>query len=675
MKEFDADITSIISRSSRRSNDSHRSSHSHSSVKVVDEEAEFSALKVRRKFASDKNISEQVDKLDEEIAVREAKIQVFKSHLAFEERGVGSCCGSEIPPTLNARSFCPPKKEREFTPEYIDKDIFCDNDLKLTPELSHKYEKREHEPFKTPFSVQKLCEVLQMQHVPRVDLESFNGDPLEFKFFLTNFEEVVEKRVKDSMGRLSRLLEFTKGDAHELIRGCIYSNDGNEYKRAKELLVSRFGDPHRVLASFHKELRCMNLLKFGDSAGLKKLHIFLLKINSIVKGQYWNTLDSPENLCEILTKLPGTCRDKLNRECLFLRRDKLREPRLDDLITFLDDEVTLASDPLFSKEAFEERINHSRAIQQQVKPIKTLLIGVQCQLCLGSHDIEICPLFKNADLKEKSRLVMSARLCFGCYGKGHVFTDCTKKRICEKCKGSHPTSLHDQSKVKPVVKSVNVVCEESSISMCIVPVMLRHKDAKSDVFTYALLDSCSQGTFIDKDLINELCIQGEETSLTVKTLNGSSCEPTTVVKELEVRGFQSSASDSWNSLPVTYSRVSLPIDEEEIPTPVKIKNWSHLQGIANQLPVLSSLKVGLLIGSNCPKLIGPLEVIPSCEDGPFAFGTRLGWCAFRHQVPFRAIELVSIQTLVLLRNNKLKIPVSKPSFENSMILTKCPAVR
>ena len=56
--------------------------------------------------------------------------------------------------TLNARSFCPPKKEREFTPdEYIDKDIFCDDDLKLTPGLSHKYEKKEH--LLKPLSAQK----------------------------------------------------------------------------------------------------------------------------------------------------------------------------------------------------------------------------------------------------------------------------------------------------------------------------------------------------------------------------------------------------------------------------------------------------------------------------------------------------------------------------------------
>ena len=32
----------------------------------------------------------------------------------------------------------------------------------------------------------------------------------------------------------------------------IYSNDSNEYKKAKESLFSHFGDPNKVLTSFHK---------------------------------------------------------------------------------------------------------------------------------------------------------------------------------------------------------------------------------------------------------------------------------------------------------------------------------------------------------------------------------------------------------------------------------------
>ena len=36
--------------------------------------------------------------------------------------------------------------------------------------------------------------------------------------------------------------------------------------------------------------------------------------------------------------------------------------------------------------------------------------------------------------------------------------------------------------------------------------------------------------------------------------------------------------------------------------------------------------VGLLIGSNCPKALEPMEIVHSRDNGPFAFRTRLGWC-------------------------------------------------
>ena len=43
------------------------------------------------------------------------------------------------------------------------------------------------------------------------------------------------------------------------------------------------------------------------------------------------------------------------------------------------------------------------------------------------------------------------------------------------------------------------------ISMSIVPVKIRHwKNVKNEVLTYAMLDSCSQGFFIQEDLIKEL---------------------------------------------------------------------------------------------------------------------------------------------------------------------------
>ena len=112
---------------------------------------------------------------------------------------------------------------------------------------------------------------------------------------------------------------------------------------------------------------------------------------------------------------------------------------------------------------------------------------------------------------------MKFRLCFGCFSKGHIRSQCKKVRICRTCKQEHPTGLHryvPKAKIasgggsvsipKPGHQSIPLtsalVSNESSVSMCIVPVILSHPSSSTEIRTFALLDACSQGTFID-----ELC--------------------------------------------------------------------------------------------------------------------------------------------------------------------------
>ena len=37
-------------------------------------------------------------------------------------------------------------------------------------------------------------------------------------------------------------------------------------------------------------------------------------------------------------------------------------------------------------------------------------------------------------------------------------------------------------------------------------------------------------------------------------------------------------------------------------------------------------KIGLLTEANCMKVLEPLKIIPSKNDGPYAYQTALGWC-------------------------------------------------
>ena len=63
-------------------------------------------------------------------------------------------------------------------------------------------------------------------------------------------------------------------------------------------------------------------------------------------------------ICLVLSKLLENSREKWNITVLNIRRRHLREP---DLIHFVDDEATLANNPLFSKDALSGYVDRKEA--------------------------------------------------------------------------------------------------------------------------------------------------------------------------------------------------------------------------------------------------------------------------------------------------------------------------
>ena len=167
--------------------------------------------------------------------------------------------------------------------------------------------------------------------------------------------------------------------------------------------------------------------------------------------------------------------------------------------------------------------------------------------------------------------------------------------------------------------------DTETICMCIVPVKIRHwENIENEVLTYAMLDSCSQGSFIQEDLIKELQLSGRKTTLNLKTLNGERTESTVLIEGMDVKGV--SGNNSCIKLQKMYARIELPVDKEEIATHDKIKQWDYLKVITSDITQTDGIKVGLLIGANCMKALEPLKVISSVDGGPYAYQTRLGWC-------------------------------------------------
>ena len=85
-----------------------------------------------------------------------------------------------------------------------------------------------------------LCKLLQ-QAAPEVDIEYFDGNPLNYHYFMALFSEVVEAKIDAPRGRLTRLIKYTVGEPKELMKHCIQLPHNRGYQTAVTLLEKLMG--------------------------------------------------------------------------------------------------------------------------------------------------------------------------------------------------------------------------------------------------------------------------------------------------------------------------------------------------------------------------------------------------------------------------------------------------
>ena len=118
--------------------------------------------------------------------------------------------------------------------------------------------------------VNELCHLVKQQSAPDIELDVFDGNLLDFHYFMTLFDEEVEKRIDDLRGRLARLVKHTSGNAKEMVKHCR-------------------GTTNYALSPCQE-----------DTSGEIRKPIPIP----------WNQLNTPDVICMLLAKLPGHTRDK-----------------------------------------------------------------------------------------------------------------------------------------------------------------------------------------------------------------------------------------------------------------------------------------------------------------------------------------------------------------------------
>ena len=220
--------------------------------------------------------------------------------------------------------------------------------------------------------------------------------------------------------------------------------------------------------------------------------------------------------------------------------------------------------------------------------------------------------------------VLNLDICQECVPRGK---DSKRQEGNERSEGGNSHSSNDPGQL---TQGGSTTCfmtgqGKDQISSLIVPVWLSHKeDPSHKLLVYSLLDDQSDTTFIAKETLCQLGVQGHQTQLLLSTMHGKdSAISSEKVNGLLVQGYKGQVTIA---LPSTFSADTIPARREQIPTPEAALTWSHMKKIAGQLmPYRDNVDVGLLIGSNCTRAIVPREVIPGILDEPYALRTDLGW--------------------------------------------------
>ena len=518
--------------------------------------------------------------------------------------------------------------------------------------------------------------------LPQPTITKFTGDPIEYKTFVMAFDTRICSKASTGSDLLYYLNQHLQGEPADLIQGCLHMDPEAGYTEARRLLQKEYGDPYKISTAYLNKIIHWAPVRYDDNQGLKRLSIFLTKCNIAMKSiSYMRVLDHAPNMQSVVSKLPANLQAKWRDQVLKKKRREDGVTCFADLAKFVEYASESANDPVFGKEALskskedvkpKEKEPPGKGKRPPRKPgipwrpkensfVTTPLGAVvppavygagppsnygrpPCHLCNLAHDLDDCDLFNKKTPELKRAFLRERNMCFGCYGTNHISRNCPNRRKCKFCGRLHPSALHisgfqipprDNSKQEND-KAVGNACTnlqstscstarpaESVVLHAILPVRVKKKGSDETVTTYAFYDNGSSGCFLTESLREKMSVDGKKTQLQLGTMHGQSLISTTVVSDLLVMDME---GKNPVELPQSYTRFEIPVTEQQIPTPEGVKRWEHLRSVAEKIPeFIPNLEIGLLIGSNCPAAIEPLEVVPSDVKGPYAMRLRHGW--------------------------------------------------
>ena len=326
----------------------------------------------------------------------------------------------------------------------------------------------------TQLQQQSMVNSLQL---PKTELMTFNGDPIEYWPFIRAFENTVDRESVGDAAKLARLQQYCTGPAKKLIQCCAVKSPPEGYMLARRLLKERFGSEHDISEAWINKI--VTRPDIRDNKALRDYSDDLRNCRETLDTMgRLSEINTGRSLIQIVEKLPWDLRKGWLKRVHCIKTRENRVPTIDDVVKFVEASAEQANDPIFGKLVSRDEVNKSRknakpqpqsrskqrsSFSVQAQPASTSSATVQhqaapmpvssprngtppqaCAYCGQAHGLFGCALWKALRVADRLNFVMGKQLCVNCLQPGHRARECRRQTVCTVpgCGLKHTKFLH-----------------------------------------------------------------------------------------------------------------------------------------------------------------------------------------------------------------------------------------
>lgn len=489
--------------------------------------------------------------------------------------------------------------------------------------------------------------------LPKINIPLFSGNYNDWGTFNDLYSSLIHNNnTLSNVQKLHYLKSSVTGEAEQLLKH-IQITEAN-YQVAWGTLKQRYNNKRIIVNAILNRFLGQRKLNAESARGIKEL----LDTNKECLNNLSNHGVTIKDWDPLIIHLSV---NKLDQESHRLWEEELRSLSVEQLPTlaqfhdFLEGRFRVLE--MIQTQSTQSREN--RNVRAKTFYVTTndnsASSDTMCTYCKENHYLYLCKDFIELDPQERSDFVQSKRLCFNCLWPGHSVMYCRHTTSCRICKRKHHTLLHVQKKeatnenTRPRAnerESTRSITDEtdrprssanevensdqtrqilSHVSTrghvtLLATALVNIETPRGAQTVRALIDPCSQESFISETVVRKLQLKRSEIRGQVTGVGGMSAqiEHTT---ELKIQSrIKNNFELRFNAFVVKQVTDVMPANH------INIENWSHVQGLELADPTYHIPgQIDLLLGVNVYADILMSGVIRGDPGTPIAQQTHLGW--------------------------------------------------